>query len=128
MCGDLDARTAVRLLAEPPHRPGWRADPVHRRDWTRLLAERYPDAARVTDGDATSEWTLAAMDGAGLVHVAADGTFRSHSPLSSALDLDDGPLTFDDLERLDRAPHWVVLSNCISAFGSPTVLTRPSVW
>ena len=86
----------------------------------RRLAERYPDAVVLADGEATSERVLAAMDGAWLVHVAAHGTFRSDSPLLSALELDDGPLTVYDLERLARAPHRVVLSSCNSAVGAPS--------
>jgi CHAT domain-containing protein len=55
-----------------------------------------------------------------LVHFAAHGTFRADSPLFSALELDDGPLTVYDLERLQRAPHRVVLSSCSSALGGPS--------
>lgn len=86
----------------------------------RRLAERYPDAVVLADGEATSERVLAAMDGAWLVHVAAHGTFRADSPLLSALELDDGPLTVYDLERLAQAPHRVVLSSCNSAVGAPS--------
>jgi CHAT domain-containing protein len=60
------------------------------------------------------------MDGAALVHVAAHGTFRADSPLLSALELDDGPLTVYDLQRLRRAPYRVVLSSCNSAVGAPS--------
>jgi CHAT domain-containing protein len=74
----------------------------------------------LTGGDATAEAVLEAMDGAALVHVAAHGTFRADSPLFSALELDDGPLTVYDLERLERAPHRVVLSSCSSALGGPS--------
>ena len=38
----------------------------------------------------------------------------------SALELDDGPLTVYDLERLGRAPHRIVLSSCNSALGAPS--------
>ena len=86
----------------------------------RRLAKRYPEAVVLAGGEATSERVLAAMDGARLVHVAAHGTFRSDSPLLSALELDDGPLTVYDLERLGRAPHRVVLSSCNSAIGAPS--------
>jgi hypothetical protein len=37
----------------------------------------------------------------------------------SSLDLDDGPLTVHDLERLDRAPHRMVLSACESGVVAP---------
>ena len=86
----------------------------------RRLAERYPEAVLLTGEDATSDRVLAAMDGADLVHVAAHGTFRSDSPLLSALELYDGPLTVYDLERLGRAPRRVVLSSCSSAVGAPS--------
>ncbi len=86
----------------------------------RRLAERYPEAEVLAAGDATSERVLQAIDGAALVHVAAHGTFRADSPLLSALELDDGPLTVYDLQRLRRAPHRVVLSSCNSAVGAPT--------
>jgi CHAT domain-containing protein len=86
----------------------------------RRLAERYPDAVVLLDGAATSERVLEAMDGAWLVHVAAHGVFRADSPLFSALELDDGPLTVYDLERLRRAPYRVVLSSCDSAVGAPS--------
>ena len=86
----------------------------------RRLAESYPNAVVLADGDATSARVLEAIDGAWLVHVAAHGTFRSDSPLLSALELDDGPLTVYDLERLRRAPHRIVLSSCNSALGAPS--------
>ena len=71
----------------------------------------------LADGDATAERVMAAMDGAWLVHMAAHGTFRGDSPLFSAIELDDGPLTVYDLERLKQAPYRVVLSSCSSAIG-----------
>jgi CHAT domain-containing protein len=86
----------------------------------RRLAQSYPEAVVLAEGDATSGRVLAAMDGAWLVHIAAHGTFRADSPLLSALELDDGPLTVYDLERLGRAPHRIVLSSCNSALGAPS--------
>ncbi len=84
------------------------------------LARLYPDAVVLGDGTATAERVLAAIDGAALVHVAAHGTFRADSPLFSALELDDGPLTVYDLERLHQAPHRIVMSSCNSAVGAPS--------
>ena len=81
----------------------------------RRLALEYPDAVVLAEGGATVERVMAAMDGAWLVHVAAHGTFRADSPQFSAIELDDGPLTVYDLERLKRAPYRVVLSSCNSA-------------
>jgi tetratricopeptide (TPR) repeat protein len=83
----------------------------------RHLVKRYPDAVVLADGDATADRVMAAMDGAWLVHMAAHGTFRGDSPLFSAIELADGPLTVYDLERLKRAPYRVVLSSCSSAVG-----------
>ena len=85
----------------------------------RHLVAQYPDAVVLADGDATAERVMAAMDGAWLVHMAAHGTFRGDSPLFSAIELDDGPLTVYDLERLKQAPYRVVLSSCSSAVGAP---------
>jgi tetratricopeptide (TPR) repeat protein len=84
----------------------------------RQLAAQYPDAVVLAGGSAAAEQVMAAMDGAWLVHVAAHGTFRGDSPLFSAIELDDGPLTVYDLERLKQAPYRVVLSSCDSAVGA----------
>jgi tetratricopeptide (TPR) repeat protein len=84
----------------------------------RRLAARYPDAVVLADGGAVAERVMAAIDGAWLVHMAAHGTFRADSPLFSAIELDDGPLTVYDLERLKQAPYRVVLSSCSSAVGA----------
>ena len=81
----------------------------------RHLAAQYPNAVVLAGDDAVAERVMAAMDGAWLVHIAAHGTFRADSPLFSAIELDDGPLTVYDLERLKRAPYRVVLSSCNSA-------------
>jgi tetratricopeptide (TPR) repeat protein len=83
----------------------------------RALTQHYPDATVLADDDATAERVMAAIDGAWLVHMAAHGTFRDDSPLFSAIELADGPLTVYDLERLKRAPYHVVLSSCSSAVG-----------
>jgi tetratricopeptide (TPR) repeat protein len=79
------------------------------------LPLRYPDAVVLGRGAATVAQVLGALDGAWLAHIAAHGQFRDDNPLFSSLQLDDGPLTVHDLERLDRAPHQLVLSSCDSA-------------
>jgi tetratricopeptide (TPR) repeat protein len=87
-----------------------------------LLAAQYagdPGVEVLGGGTATAAKVLAAMDGARLAHIAAHGTFRADSPLFSALQLDDGPLTVYDLERLHRAPRQIVLSSCDSAVAAP---------
>ncbi len=83
------------------------------------LAQPLPGRDVLGDGTATAERVLAALDGAWLAHVAAHGTFRSDSPLFSALRLDDGPLTVHDFERLGRAPYRLVLSSCESGVAQP---------
>ena len=83
------------------------------------LAAEYPDATVLGSGTATARRVLAALDGAGLAHIAAHGSFRADSPLFSALHLDDGPLTVYDLERLHRAPYRVIFSSCDSAVLAP---------
>ncbi|HVL92327.1 MAG TPA: CHAT domain-containing tetratricopeptide repeat protein [Acidimicrobiales bacterium] len=79
------------------------------------LARSYPGAVRLTGRRATAPAVIAALDGAGLAHVAAHGSFRSDNPLFSCLHLADGPLTVYDLEGLRQAPDVVVLSACDSA-------------
>jgi tetratricopeptide (TPR) repeat protein len=78
------------------------------------VAAEHPEAVVLSGGSATVEGCLSAMDGAQLVHVAAHGRFRADNPMFSALELDDGPLTVHDFERLRRAPHRFVLSACDS--------------
>jgi tetratricopeptide (TPR) repeat protein len=64
---------------------------------------------------ATVEAVTAALDGAGLAHLAAHGQVRADNPLFSSLRLADGPLTVYDLERLQSGPDTVVLAACESA-------------
>jgi hypothetical protein len=78
------------------------------------IAQGYPDPEVLTEGTATADRTLAALDGAWTAHVAAHGVFRADNPLFSSLRLDDGPLTVYDLGRLRRAPFRLVLSSCDS--------------
>jgi tetratricopeptide (TPR) repeat protein len=66
----------------------------------------------LVDSAATVEGVSAALDGAGLVHLAAHGKLREDNPLFSSLELADGPLTVYDLEGLERAPDTVVLAAC----------------
>ncbi|HEY1818595.1 MAG TPA: CHAT domain-containing protein [Trebonia sp.] len=80
---------------------------------------RCPAPDVLGDGTATAARVLDAIDGAGLAHIAAHGTFRADSPLFSALRLDDGPLTVYDLEGLRRGPRRLVLSSCDSGIAAP---------
>ena len=82
------------------------------------LHARYPQAELLGHGTATAERVLRALDGAWLAHIAAHGTFRADNPLFSSLELDDGPLTVYDFERLGRAPHHLLLPSCDSAIAA----------
>jgi tetratricopeptide (TPR) repeat protein len=85
----------------------------------RTLAEQYGHATVLTGGSATTARVLAAIDGAGLAHIAAHGIFRADSPMFSSLRLDDGPMTVHDLERLRRAPFRLILPSCDSGLLAP---------
>jgi CHAT domain-containing protein len=61
---------------------------------------------------ATPAATMAALDGAGVAHLAAHGRHEAENPLFSALDLHGGPLLGYDLPRLGRPPGVVVLASC----------------
>lgn len=78
----------------------------------RQLAAQLPAAKVLTGGAATADAALRALDGAALAHIACHGRFRADSPLFSALELADGPLTALDLQRLRTAPDTLVLSSC----------------
>ncbi len=99
------------LLAHGPGLPGAAAE-------VRALAAGYPGALALTGDDATVTAVLTAMDGAGLVHLAAHGRLRLDNPMFSALALADGPLTLHDLERLGAAPRQVVLASCDAGLGA----------
>ncbi|CAK7279300.1 CHAT domain-containing protein [Streptomyces misionensis] len=79
------------------------------------LADRYGTATVLEREDAQVPRVLAELDGAGLAHLAAHGTFRADSPLFSALRMADGPLIVHDFERLDRSPYRIILSSCDTA-------------
>ena len=64
------------------------------------MAAEHPGAVVLSDGSATVDGCLQAIDGVELVHVAAHGKLRADNPMFSALELDDGPLTVHDFERL----------------------------
>jgi len=85
----------------------------------RTLAAEYGQATVLAGGSATTARVLAAIDGAGLAHIAAHGVFRADSPMFSSLRLDDGPMTVYDLERLRRAPFRLILPSCESGLLAP---------
>ena len=61
---------------------------------------------------ATVEAVAAALDGAGVAHLAAHGRVHPSNPLFTSLTFADGPLTVYDVERLRRPPRVVVLAAC----------------
>jgi len=86
----------------------------------RELADGYPAPAVLTGPAATVDAVTAALDGAGLAHIAAHGNFRADQPLLSSLRLADGPLTGYDLERLTSAPRLIMLASCSAAMAEVT--------
>ncbi|EON22648.1 TPR repeat-containing protein [Nocardioides sp. CF8] len=78
------------------------------------VAALRPDATTLVGASSTVGSVRSALDGAGLAHIAAHGTFRHESPMFSSLQLADGPLTVDDIHRLERPPHRIVLPACRS--------------
>src|SRR5664279_3512879 len=89
-------------------------DLPHARVEVDALRRHYPTARTLTGPAATADAVVAALEGAGLAHVAAHGHFRADNPQFSSLRLHDGPLTVYDLECLHAAPHQVILSACNS--------------
>jgi tetratricopeptide (TPR) repeat protein len=78
------------------------------------------DGALVLSAEqATVSATLEILDGAGLAHIAAHGTFRGDAPLFSSLELADGQLTVHDLEELRHPPRSIILSACDSGGAAP---------
>ncbi|MGI9062938.1 MAG: CHAT domain-containing protein [Pseudonocardiaceae bacterium] len=77
------------------------------------IAGVYGGASIILAGAAaTVEAVGVALRGARVAHLATHGQIRGDNPLFSSLRLADGPLTVYDLERLDAAPHTVVLAAC----------------
>ncbi|MDU0302904.1 CHAT domain-containing protein, partial [Streptomyces sp. PAL114] len=79
------------------------------------LAARYGGATVLEHRDASVPRVLAELDGAGLAHIAAHGTFRTDGPMFSSLRMADGPLIVHDFERLGRSPYRIILSCCDTA-------------
>lgn len=105
---------AQRLPAPPRSKTALIAGPRlrHSRTEVRRLAEIHQDAIVLDGPAATASATLAAIDGARLAHIACHGHFRSDSPLFSALELQDGPVTALDLQHMGRPPDVLVLAAC----------------
>ncbi|HUR18517.1 MAG TPA: CHAT domain-containing tetratricopeptide repeat protein [Acidimicrobiales bacterium] len=76
------------------------------------IRAHHPRATSLSGSAASAARVGDAIDGAGLVHIAAQGEIRGDNPLFSSLRLHGGPLTVYDLEQLSRAPRRMVLSAC----------------
>lgn len=81
----------------------------------RSLAARYPDATVLGGRAATVEQVSRAVDGAGVVHIAAHSSVNSEHPLFSAIQLFDGDFTLHALTGLKKPPNVVILASCESA-------------
>ena len=104
-------RTGGRsVLVSGPDVP--RGDPEVR------AAAHGADAVVLTGTDATATATLAAMDGASVLHVAAHGRHEPDNPLFSSLLLHDGWLFGHDLDQVRELPEHVVLSACETGMAS----------
>ncbi|MEU4193354.1 CHAT domain-containing protein [Kribbella sp. NPDC026611] len=132
----LPALRSAPVTVAPSASMWWRAGllpaPAHRRvalvvgpgleggrNELKEIGQEYPGSVVLTDGQATADQTLTALDGAWTAHIAAHGRFRRDNPLFSAIALDDGPLNLYDLSRLRRAPLRLVLSSCESGVAAP---------
>ena len=111
---DLWARTAGRVsagagvaLLAGPGLPGAVAE-------VEALADVHPSASVLLPPASTVEAVTAALQGAGLAHLACHGQLRADNPMFSALLLSDGPLTVHELAARGIAPHRIVLAACNS--------------
>lgn len=107
------AATDLRISAGPPvlaYGPGLR----HAAAEVAAIARVYDNAICLGGRRARVAAVLAALDGAGVAHLATHGSFRSDNPMFSELRFADGPLTIYDLERLAAPPRHVVLASCDS--------------
>ncbi|MHA6801489.1 CHAT domain-containing protein [Bounagaea algeriensis] len=95
------------------HGPVWLAGPGLEHAEEEVRALHAAGGGRLLLGEqATVDAALHELDGAGVAHIAAHGTFREDRPLLSQLRLADGPLYGYDLDRLSHGPETVVLAAC----------------
>jgi hypothetical protein len=76
------------------------------------LRTQHPDALLLERDGAGTRGVLAALDGAGLAHVAAHGAHEPENAMFSRLELADGALYAHEMVRLRRPPEHVVLAAC----------------
>lgn len=115
------ARVAARSTRLPPIAPrdvlvmGVSRDLPHAAREVQLVADAFSARRVAVDGDATVKAFMEAAPQAHLVHLACHAQFRSDNPMFSALHLDDGTLTAEQVERMNLKPATVVLSACETA-------------
>lgn len=100
--------TPRTLVVAGPDLPGAAAE-------GHVIAGLYREATLLEGAAATTGATLAAMEGATMLHLSCHGRLRADNPLFSSLLLADGQLTVYELERLQRPAHHVVLAGCDTA-------------
>jgi hypothetical protein len=86
--------------------------PPHAVTEVERVAQTRPDAVVLAGARARVPTVVAALDGAGVAHLAAHGQFRADNPLFSQVCLADGPLTGYDLLYLRQPPGLLVVSAC----------------
>jgi hypothetical protein len=97
--------------------PVWVAGPGLRHADREVAAlHRRWGGTLITSRESTVDLVRRALDGAGVVHIAAHGRYRAEAPLYSYLELADGPLYGHDL---DTATRMIVLSACEAALSTP---------
>jgi tetratricopeptide (TPR) repeat protein len=97
--------------------PVWVAGPGLRHADREVAAlHRRWGGTLITARESTVDGVRSALDGAGVVHIAAHGRYRAEAPLYSYLELADGPLYGHDL---GTAPRLIVLSACEAALSTP---------
>jgi CHAT domain-containing protein len=112
------ARLALRGLQRQPTQArralvlGESSRLPHAAHEAQLVAGLFPEGLAFVGAQATIGTLQAHAAHADVVHLACHAQFRSDSPLFSALQLHDGPLTVEQAESLPLRPGVVVLSAC----------------
>ncbi len=68
---------------------------------------------------ASAKRVVSALDGAGLVHIAAHSSVNLENPMFSSIRFADGDFTVHELSGLSSPPSVVVLASCESGAGAP---------
>ncbi|GAA2503309.1 CHAT domain-containing protein [Winogradskya humida] len=85
----------------------------------KAVAAEHDRARTLLPPQSTAAATVALVKDVELAHFACHGRFRSDSPLFSALQLADGPLTLYEMLAHGMAPRRLVLASCHSGAQQP---------